>query len=135
MFPQADGRWSFFYCVLVRLGATLALGLAAWAAPAQTQTRSISVAVLEFGPGPTGARAAAAVRGILLDKTSNEFALVDSDLARAAARGAGFEGSLNLTTEEARNIGAAIGCEFYFIGDAQTLRRVPSNGAAYFDSF
>ena len=135
MFPQARTSWSFFCCRVARFGAALGLGLAALAAPAEGQTRSISVAVLDFGPSSTGARAAATVRGIFLDKRSNEFALVDSDLARTAARGAGFEGSLNLSTEEAQNIGAAIGCEFYFIGDAQTLRRVPANGAAYFDSF
>jgi len=75
------------------------------------------------------------VREVFIDQTGKEFSLVDSDLARTAARGAGFAGSLNLSTEEARDIGAAIGCEFYFIGDAETLRRVPSNGPAYFDSF
>ena len=33
------------------------------------------------------------------------------------------------------DIGAAIGCEFYFIGDAQTLRRSPSTVPAYFESY
>src|SRR4030095_3915885 len=64
-----------------------------------------------------------------------QFAWIDKDLATAAARGSGFNGSLNLTTQEARDIGAAIGCEFYFIGDAQTLRRSPSTGPAYFESY
>src|SRR5215813_656551 len=108
--------------------------LLALAASVNCQSRSVHVAVLDFGSSPTGARAAATVRRIFLDKTG-EFSLVDSDLTGAAARGAGFQGSLNLTTQEARDIGAAIGCDFFFIGDAQTLRRVPSTGAAYFESF
>src|SRR5205807_9151303 len=36
---------------------------------------------------------------------------------------------------EARDIGAAIGCDFFVIGDADTGRRSPSTGAAYFESF
>lgn len=108
--------------------------LIALATYADCQSRSVKVALLDFGPSPTGARATATVRSIF-EKASDEFSLVDSDLARAAARGAGFQGSLNLTTQEARDLGAAIGCEFYFIGDAETLRRSPSTGAAYFESF
>jgi len=66
---------------------------------------------------------------------AKEFRLIDADLARAAARGAGFQGSTNLTVSEARDLGAAIGCDFYFLGGAQTARRLPSNGAAYFDAY
>ena len=66
---------------------------------------------------------------------AREFTLIDSDLARAAARGIGFQGSTNLTVQEARDLGAAIGCDFYFLGGAQTVRRLPSNGPAYFDSY
>ena len=119
---------------LQRLGLALTC-LIAPATYANCQSRSVKVAVLDFGSTPIGVRATATVRSIFLDKASDEFSLVDSDLARAAARGAGFQGSLNLTIQEARDLGAAIGCEFYFIGDAETLRRSPSSGAAYFESF
>ena len=67
--------------------------------------------------------------------TLREFTVVDRDQANAAALGAGFEGSLNLTTQQARDIGAAIGCDFYWIGEAQTLRRVPSTTPAYYESY
>ena len=40
-----------------------------------------------------------------------------------------------MSLEEARDLGAAIGCDFYVIGDAQTLRRSPSTGPAYFESY
>jgi TonB family protein len=83
---------------------------------------------------PTGARAADTIRKSIL-KDSRDFGLVDSDLAQSAALGAGYDGSLNLSTDDARDIGAAIGADVYFIGDAQTVRRSPSTGAAYFESF
>ena len=64
-----------------------------------------------------------------------EVSLVDRGLAQAAARGVGYSGSLNLTLQEARDLGAAIGCDFYFTGDAQTVRRSPSSGSAYFEAY
>ena len=60
---------------------------------------------------------------------------MDRALSRDAARGAGYAGSLNLTLQEARDLGAAIDCDFLITGDAQTLRRSPSTGAVYFESY
>ncbi|MFN2576117.1 MAG: TonB family protein [Pyrinomonadaceae bacterium] len=77
------------------------------------------------------------MRQTLLDRSSvaNGIVLIDSGLAIVAARGAGFQNSLNLTTAEARDIGAAIGCDFFIIGESDTVRRSPSSGAAYFESY
>jgi TonB family protein len=103
---------------------------------ANGQQPTVRVAVLDLGSSPTGARAANAIRhAFSTTRDTARFAFIDRDLAAAAARGSGFQGSLNLTTQEARDIGAAIGCEFYFLGDAQTLRRLPSSGPAYFESY
>jgi TonB family protein len=99
------------------------------------QTPPTRIAVLKFGPTPTGARAADTIRRSILKDSNKDFALVDSDLAQSAAAGAGYDGSLNLSIDDARDIGAAIGADVYFIGDAQTVRRSPSTGAAYFESF
>jgi TonB family protein len=63
------------------------------------------------------------------------LSLLDRDLARAAARGTGYSGSLNLTLAEARSLGAAIGCDFYLTGDAQTVRRSASERPVYFESY
>ena len=67
--------------------------------------------------------------------TSPEFEVVDPDQAQAASRGVRFNGSLNLTLPEARDLGAAIGCDFYFLGEAQTTRRSPSTGAIFYESY
>jgi len=101
------------------------------------QPQTVRLAVLDFGASATGTSAANSIRQLFSEDgvAAREFAVIDRDLATAAARGSGFQGSLNLTTEEARDIGAAIGSEFYFIGDAQTLRRSPSTGPAYYESY
>ena len=66
---------------------------------------------------------------------ANQFRIIDSDRARAAANGVGYSGSLNMTLEDARNLASAIGCDFFVIGIAQTLRRSPSNAPVYFESY
>jgi TonB family protein len=65
----------------------------------------------------------------------NGVTVVDRNLAMAAARGNGYQGSLNLTTQEARDLGAAIGCDFFIVGEADTAKRSPSTGEDYFESY
>jgi TonB family protein len=60
---------------------------------------------------------------------------VDRDLALAAAKGSGYDGSLNLTIEEAKTLGAAIGCDLFITGDAQTIRRTSSARPKYFEAY
>jgi TonB family protein len=97
------------------------------------QTPSLRIAVLDFGKTATGR---AAVEAISRQISNNaNVAFVDRDQARAAAAGISYAGSLNLSLAEARDLGAAIGCDFFFAGDADTVRRSPSSGLAYFDSY
>ncbi|MFN2453501.1 MAG: energy transducer TonB [Pyrinomonadaceae bacterium] len=97
------------------------------------EARRINVAVLDFGETQTGARVADALsRALAADA---QLALMDRALTRAAAHGAGYAGSLNMTLEEARDLGASIGCDFFITGDAQTLRRSPSAAPAYFEAY
>lgn len=117
-----------------RIVLIFAIGFTA-AVFASGQNPRIRVAVVSFGSTPTGERAANALRHAVANNPAKDIEVADSDLARSAATGAGYDGSLNLTIEDARNIGAAIGADFYFIGDAQTVRRSPSTGKAYYESF
>jgi TonB family protein len=99
---------------------------------------NIRVAVLDFGDTPTGIKAAERVRQALrTDKLAGDsgVTLIDRNLAIAAARGNGYQGSLNLTTQEGRDVGAAIGCDFFIVGDSDTVRRSPSTGKVYFESY
>lgn len=100
---------------------------------ARQTSRRINVAVLDFGDTETGARASEALQGALA--ADSKLILADRALVRTAARGVGYTGSLNMTLSEARDLGAAIGCDFFITGDAQTLRRSPSIGAAYYEAY
>jgi TonB family protein len=100
---------------------------------AQKPEPRVRLAVLNFGNASLGRLAAEKLAANL--KLETGLALMDLDQASAAARGLGYSGSLNLSLAEARDLGAALGCDFFAVGDAQTLRRSPSTGQVYFESY
>lgn len=68
------------------------------------------------------------------DNEAQNFKILDFGLTRAAARGSGYKGSLNLALAEARDLGASIGCDFYVLVQAETLRRSSSAKPVYFEA-
>jgi TonB family protein len=117
-------RWAF---LIVSLMCVLAAN-----AFAQGVTRA-RVAVLDFGATDEGRRTAEKLASSLA--RDERLSVMDRDLSRAAAHGAGYAGSLNMTLEEARNLGAVIDCDFFVTGDAQTFRRSPSVGPIYYEAY
>ncbi len=113
--------------------ATGLLAVLVSASRAQTSPLSTKVSVLDFGNTPFAKLASEQLRVRL--RSTGELVVADSDLSRAAARGIGYLGSLNLTVTEARDLGAALATEFYLIGDAQTLRRSSSQSPIYYESY
>jgi TonB family protein len=111
--------------------------LAFVSASALPTERPLRVAVLDFGESQTGRRVAERLAQGLVQPPANktEFQIIDGDRARAAASGIGYQGSVNMTLQEATDLGSAIGCDFFFTGVAQTLRRSPSSGPVYFESY
>jgi TonB family protein len=97
------------------------------------QQMQVKVAVLDFGSLETGIRAAEQLTRALSKEAGLRVA--DRDESRLAARGIGYQGSLNLTLEEARDLGSAIGCDFYLTGDAQTLRRNSSARPVFYEAY
>ncbi|MEP7271540.1 MAG: energy transducer TonB [Acidobacteriota bacterium] len=69
----------------------------------------------------------------LLQSAAGEFELLDAPQTRAAVRGAGYHGSLNLSRSEASDLGATIGCDFYFLGRVANLRRLGLENEGYFE--
>ena len=102
------------------------------AVAAQINERPIEIAVVGFGDSQTATKVTEQLSESL---RANQFRITDSDRARAAAKGVGYSGSLNMTLEDARNLSSAIGCDFFITGSAQTLRRSPSNSPVYFESY
>jgi len=101
-------------------------------APTAAQTRSARVAILDLGQTTTGRLSHDALTKRI--SANQNIALVDHDQAMAAANGIGYRGSLNLSLQESRDLGSAIGCDFLVLGEADTLRRSPSDGPPYFES-
>ncbi len=99
----------------------------------QSEKRRMQIAVLDFGDSIVAKSARDTVVSGL--GAESELNLLDKDQARSAARGSGYLASLNMSVQEARSLGESIGCDYYFIGDVQTLRRSPSTGAVYFESY
>ncbi|MFN2512544.1 MAG: TonB family protein [Pyrinomonadaceae bacterium] len=100
---------------------------------AQAQERRVPIAVLGFGESVIGRLSSEALGANL--NSIPELLVLDRNQASTAARGAGHSASLNMSLEEARGLGAAIGSDYYIVGDAQTLRRSPSSGPPYFESY
>lgn len=100
---------------------------------AQSTERRISLAVLDLADSSIGRLASDSLSANL--RALSDLSLLDRDQARTAAKGAGYSGSLNMPVAEARNLGAAIGSDFYIVGDAQTIRRSPSTGPIYFEAY
>lgn len=123
--------------IRIVLATFVCVGAFALSTEAQALTQ-IRVAVLDFGETSTGTKAAEGVRQALRTDqlaVENHITIIDRNQTIAAARGNGYQGSLNLTTQEARDLGAAIGCDFFIIGEADTVKRSPSSGADYFESY
>lgn len=90
------------------------------------------VSVLDFGATPFAQKTADKLRSQLREK---ELTVADADMTRAAATGGAYAGSLNLSLNEARDLGAVLGTEFYVLGEAQTLRRSSSANPVYYESY
>lgn len=125
--------WFLVRVSLLVVAATILLADLPTSANAQTTARPARVAILDFGTTETGSRAAQTLaKRIATDAT---FTVLDRDEGNVAARGSGYAGSLNLSLEEARNLGSVIGCDLFITGDARTVRRSSSTKPVYFESF
>jgi TonB family protein len=101
-------------------------------APAKADQEIIKLAVLDFGASSIGRGAS---QTLATNIKSSGAIVLDQDLTRAAAKGNNYDGSLNLTRQQARDLGSTLGTPFYLLGDAQTLRRSASGNAFYFESY
>ncbi|MCA1577922.1 MAG: energy transducer TonB [Acidobacteria bacterium] len=114
-------RWLSAICLLLVLGSH------------SFTSAKTSVTVLDFGQTELAKTVAEKVRSSL--RAKREFLVADGDLSRSAAMGVGYKGSLNLTVNDARDLGAALATEFYLLGDAQILRRSSSTRSVYYESY
>lgn len=65
----------------------------------------------------------------------NSVRLIDDDLSLSAMSALNYKAPFNLSVEEAKNLGAAIGCEFFFVIKSDTVRRSSFKKDVYFESY
>ncbi|MEO6590125.1 MAG: hypothetical protein ABIP06_12560, partial [Pyrinomonadaceae bacterium] len=66
---------------------------------------------------------------------SNEFKVLNSSLAETAFFSSAFEKPFNMTTDEAKNIGAAIGCHYFLLVKAELLRRSAFKREEFYEAY
>src|SRR5690242_9844949 len=109
--------------LIVALGLS-ALGRADRLAVADivTQQTTVRVAIVGFsGRQESNDALEAALRGGLA--ASAQVALIDPAQVKPAMAGVGYDGSINMSRDEARRLGAAIGCDFFIIGKRDAFTR------------
>jgi TonB family protein len=84
---------------------------------------SVRIAIVGFvGPGADDAvRIETALTETL--NRDNRVALIDQSLVSAAVAGVRYDRSINMSKDQARRLGAAIGCDFFIIGKTEALTR------------
>jgi TonB family protein len=80
---------------------------------------------LKWPEGTKGSQAARLVEASLAEALTLDLRvmIMDGAQSRPALAGVGYDGSTNLSNEEARRVGSALGCDFFIIGKAETLTR------------
>jgi len=66
---------------------------------------------------------------------SVEFNVLNESLSETAFRSNAFENPFNLSTEEAKNVGEAIGCGYFLLVKSATLRRSSFQKEEFYESF
>jgi len=66
---------------------------------------------------------------------SKTFKVLDASLSETAFQSAKYEKPLNLSREESKNIGAAIGCDYFLLVKAATLRRYSFSKKEFYESY
>ena len=56
-------------------------------------------------------------------RRDQRISVIDDTLVRPAVSGIGYGGSINMSKDEARKLGAAIGCDFFIVGKTEALSR------------
>ena len=102
---------------------TAILLLTSVASTAQSPTITIRVAFAGFAAKTNDGSSA-------VESTINEalardgrVVMLDESMVRAALKGIGYDGSINMSTDEARRLSSAIGCDFFITGKSEALTR------------
>jgi len=107
--------------------SAIALCVAAEYATTRQATTPLRLAFigLQWPEAVKDSQAARSIDASLTDALTRDarVMIIDSSQSRPALAGIGYDGSINLSNEEARRVGSAMGCDFFITGKAETLTR------------
>src|SRR6266404_306468 len=86
------------------------------------QPRPLRVAIVGFAPATAANKPGQLSLAEALSRDAR-VALIDPSIVQSALLGIGYDGSINMSNDEARKLGAAIGCDFFVVGKAEALTR------------
>jgi len=75
------------------------------------------------------------VRDALSDQLSSRTRIVDASLAATAFSSVRADAPFNLTSEQSKQVGAVIGCDFFVLVQAAVLRRASLDRPDYFEAY
>lgn len=84
---------------------------------------------------PDGGDASRDFAGMLEVKLAEQFRIVDDEMSGPAFSSTGADDKFNMTLEESKASGAAIGCDFLILVRSETLRRSSSKRSQYYESY
>jgi TonB family protein len=87
--------------------------------------RPLRVALIGFGPSAADATDARAIETSLQEALARDgrVQMVEPAQLQAALAGIKYDGSINMSKDEARRIGGALGCDFFVLGKAEVFTR------------
>ena len=110
--------------------AILLVGLAVFcsiAGIARSREAPVRVALIGFTSSSSDKSSELAARAEKLLNSSfaadSRVALVDRSIVLPALKGLGYDGSINMSRDEARKLGSAIGCDFFVTGKLEAFTR------------
>jgi TonB family protein len=110
----------FRACLLI----IILTGAVPWGAPTQRPLRVALIGFAPFAPIGNGAEARA-IESCFKDALARDarVSITESSQLRSALAGIKYDGSINMSKDEARRLGAAIGCDFFIVGKAEVFTR------------
>ena len=116
-------RTAIILTVLLLVGYSAAGRIAARPDRARIHA-SIRIALVGFARSKA-ANAASPLELALADSLRRDprVTLIDQSLVQSALAGIGYDGSINMSKDEARKLGAAIGCDFFMVGKSEAFTR------------
>ncbi len=92
-------------------------------ASAPLSESQLRIAIVGFAAKPTAD--SRAVEAALIEALARDAraALVDASMIEPVLKALAYDGSINMSTGQARGLASAIGCDFFVVGKAETLTR------------